>query len=459
MDLTRPRIVPPLDPDFSPAVLCEERFREEAAGSSGEEMVIALERPDGAVSRFQLRILRHGHPQEEEILRHAERVFKFLLWQRGGHRAYIGGPRAIGERIEAEYSAGGRRGFDARLMERIYDRPLEIIPSSPEDVPAERKRDSPLGGHLDGCRIGFDLGASDIKVAALIDGEPVFSEEIVWEPSTETDPAYHRRCILSALRMAAERLPRVDAIGGSAAGVYVDNRVRVASLFRSVPPERYEEVRDIFLSIAEEIGAPLVIVNDGDVAALAGSLSLHANAVLGIALGSSEAAGYVNESGYITGWLNELAFTPIDYSPRAPVEEWSGDRGCGASYLSQQGVFRLAERAGFRLPREVTNAERLKFVQERLEAGEKRTIEIWETIGVYLGYSLAHYAAFYDLEHVLLLGRVTSGSGGRIILGRSEEVLRAEFPSLAARVRIHLPEEAERRVGQAIAAASLPVLS
>jgi len=350
------------------------------------------------------------------------------------------------------------REFDYRFVERVYEKPLEVVPCGVSEVPQEKEAGTPLGRHLDGYRIGFDLGASDLKVAAVANGKPIFSEEIVWEPSEQKNPEYHYKHIIAALRKAAAKLPRVDAIGGSAAGVYVNNRVRVASLFRSIPAERYDEVRDLFLRIREEMGVPLVIVNDGEVAALAGSMSLNENGVLGIALGSSEAVGYVNTEGNITGWLNELAFAPIDYSPDAPIDEWSGDRGCGVSYLSQQGVFRLAQKAGIELPQDVTNAERLKFVQGKLAAGDERAVKIWQSIGIYAGYAIAHYADFYTLRHVLLLGRVTSGEGGRLILEWASKVLRSEFPDLASRIDLHLPDEKSRRVGQAVAAASLPAV-
>jgi predicted NBD/HSP70 family sugar kinase len=318
-----------------------------------------------------------------------------------------------------------------------------------------REAHQPLGRHLDGCRIGFDLGASDLKVSAVIDGQAVFSQEIEWHPREQADPGYHRQLILDALRLAASKLPRLDAIGGSSAGVYIHNRPMVASLFRGVPPERFDEVRRLFVEISESLGVPLEIANDGDVAALAGSMSLGQDAILGLALGSSEAAGYVTSEGTITDWLNELAFAPVDYSPSAPEEEWSGDRGCGASYFSQQAVFRLAPRAGLAIPADRAGTQ-AAFVQEKLEHGDAGAVNIWRTLGVYPGYGIAHYADFYTLRHVLLLGRATSGSGGRLMLDEIRNVLTAEFPALAASLTVHLPDERSRRVGQAIAAASLP---
>jgi predicted NBD/HSP70 family sugar kinase len=342
------------------------------------------------------------------------------------------------------------------MGERVYERAFEVIPCSPDEVPAARESGKLLGRNLEGHRIGFDLGASDRKVSAVVDGKVIYSEEVIWEPRKQTDPEYHYREIMTALKTAASKMPVVDAIGGSSAGVYIDNRPMVASLFRGIPAERFDEIKNLFIRIQREMNVPLDVINDGDVTALAGSMSIEDNGILGIALGSSEAAGYVNLEGRIMGWLNELAFAPVDYSPTAPQDEWSGDRGCGALYFSQQCVFRLAPRAGIDLPSNLTDAERLLFVQEKLEERHEGVLKIWQTMGTYLGYGLAHYADFYDIRHVLLLGRCTSGPGGNLLLEGAKQVLQVEFPALLGSLSLHLPDEKIRRVGQSVAAASLP---
>jgi len=456
-----PQFQPPLDAGFRPAVLANRAFQQEVeASKSGVPLVLGLERADGSISRYKTHVFSKDHPHAGANLFYAERLFKFLLWQRGGYRVYVGGPKSIGEHIARRYSAQGSRAFDFRFMgQDVYGQPFTVISCNPADVPAEREPGRSLGRHLDGYRIGFDLGASDRKVSAVVDGESVYSEEVVWEPTAQADPEYHYREIMAALKTAAAKMPRVDAVGGSSAGVYVNNRPRVASLFRGIPAERYDEIRNLFMRIRDEMGVPLEIVNDGEVTALAGSMSLEDNGVLGIALGSSQAAGYVTLDGSITSWLNELAFAPVDYSPGAPVDEWSGDRGCGALYFSQQCVFRLAPQVGIEMPKGATNAEKLKFVQKELEMGNEGAIKIWQTMGYYLGYAIAHYADFYDLKHVLILGRCTSGSGGQLLLDGANEVLQVEFPETASRLNIQLPDEKSRRVGQSIAAASLPVLN
>lgn len=327
-----------------------------------------------------------------------------------------------------------------------------------DHVPESREAAVALGGHLDGCRIGFDLGASDYKLAAVKEGEAVFTTEIPWDPKKEADPYFHYQRISEGLRLAASHLPRVDAIGGSSAGIYVDNKVMVASLFRAVPPDLFpSKVKPLFLRLREEWGVPFEVANDGDVTALAGGMSLKANGVLGIAMGSSQAVGFLDREGRITGWLNELAFAPVDYRTDAPADEWSGDLGCGAQYFSQQAVVRLAASAGIVLA-PGHPAEQLKQVQALLAKDDPRARGIFETIGVCLGYALAQYAEMYDPRHVLVLGRVTSGVAGDLIVGEARKVLHCEFPELTDRLAIHLPDEKSKRVGQAVAAASLPKL-
>ncbi|MCC7118778.1 MAG: ROK family protein [Anaerolineales bacterium] len=458
MHLIKPKVVPPLDEAFRPAILANRNFQL-AVKPVGVRAVIGLERSAEEFSRFETFIYPEGHPNFDENYQYIERIVKFLLWQRGGHTLYVSGSQKVADHLRETYSAKGARQFDYDFMGKVYQKDFTVIFASEDKIPAAREIGKALGRHMQGNRIGFDLGASDRKVSAVIDGTPIYSEEVVWEPKKHADPQYHYNEVMQALKTAASKLPRVDAIGGSSAGIYIDNRPMVASLFRAIPEERFDEIRNMFLRIRDEMGVPLEIINDGDVTALAGSMSIEDNGILGIALGSSEAAGYVNMEGKIMGWLNELAFAPIDYSSTAPLEEWSGDLGCGATYFSQQCAFRLAPNAGIELPVDVTDAEKLKSVQEKLEAGHDGAKKIWQSMGIYLGYGIAHYAEFYEIKHVLILGRCTSGSGGDLLLEGVKQVFEAEFPELLNKIEINLPSEKLRRVGQSIAAASLPTIA
>jgi len=444
----------PLDPGFQPAVLFNHNYVQ-AARASGRAvpLVLGLEREHGLLSRFAT-VVKPG--ADAATLLFVERIVKFLLWARGGWKLHFGGPKAIGEFIRKTYAARGARKFDCAMMARAYGRKFQVVVTTPGKVPANKESQIAAGGHLQGCRIGFDLGASDYKVSAVVDGVPVFTEETPWDPKNQPDPAYHYHHLSAALHRAAAHLPRVDAIGGSSAGVIVDNEIRVASLLRAVPPRFFPQAAGIFKRIQREWNVPVVVMNDGDVTALAGALSLRRKGVLGIAMGSSQAAGFLDRQGRILGWLNELAFAPVDYNPAAPADEWSGDRGVGALYFSQQAVNKLLPAAGISLPAGLGLPERLKAVQALLARGDDRAAGIYGTIGVYFGYAIAHYADFYDFRYLLILGRVTTGPGGDLVLARARAVLQAEFPEVAAKTNLHLPDEKSRRVGQAVAAASLP---
>jgi predicted NBD/HSP70 family sugar kinase len=428
--------------------------------ASGETPVrLAVEREDGLISVFET-VAPARDTDPEATFRMIERVVKFLLWSRGGWRVHVQGPAAIGKRLKADYAESGPRAFDARVMGGVYERTFEVVLHSPATFPEPREAVHFPGGFLDGFRIGFDLGASDYKVAAVVDGEPVWSEEIPWAPGEQADPEYHFEHIQAGLKKAAEHLPRVDAIGGSSAGILIRRQVRIASLFRSVPAADFEaKVKGLFDGLAAAWGVPFEVINDGEVTALAGRLSLGDTAVLGVAMGSSEAAGFLDEEGHIPGWLDELAFAPVDLNPEAVVDEWSRDRGVGANYFSQQAVGRLALAAGLSFPDGMKLPERLKEVQSLVARGDGPAARVFEQIGEYLGHTIPWYEVFYRFRNLLVLGRVMSGPGGKIIVDRAGEVLRAEYPATAARIRIHLLDEKSRRVGQAVAAASLPEIT
>jgi len=452
----KPSISPVYDQDFLPLGLFFQWY-ERQAEKSQEEMGLALERENGLISTWKTKIL----PLDEKTLPlticFVDRLVKFLLWQKGAFKIYFYGPEIIYQQIKERYYSQGERAFDVDLMSTVYEQPFSVIKIRKEELPEEQQSPIFLGGHVDGSRLGFDLGASDFKVAALQDGQVVFSEEIPWNPQEEADPAYHYEHLQAGLKKAAARLPRVEAIGGSAAGIYINNQVRIASLFRSVSRELFDQkVKYFFLDLQRHWGVPLVVINDGEVTALAGYLSLNQPAILGVAMGSSEAGGYIDPSGHLPGWLDELAFAPVDLNPEAARDDWSGDRGVGAMYFSQQAVNKLAKTAGFNFLEEMKLPERLKEIQLLAEKGQPAACQIFKDIGTYLGYTAQLYSLFYDYHHLLILGRVTSGRGGELIKEQAETVLKTDFPQLAESISIHLSDEKSRRIGQAVAAATLP---
>ncbi|MDO5111798.1 MAG: ROK family protein [Clostridia bacterium] len=442
---------PLLDPDFIPFGVWAQAYLKGA----DEPFRIAVERDHGLISVYETRLRGRGF--EAANYRYAERMVKLLLWSVGGHKVYLNGNQDVIAKIRAAYAPTGERAFDAGFMRDVYERPLKIVSCDDAAFPRANERTLHVGGHTNGCRIGFDAGGSDRKVSAVIDGKTVYSEEVVWHPKTSEDPQYQYDGIVAAFQAAAAKLPRVDGIGVSSAGVFIGNAPMVSSLFIKVPKERREEVKTIYDRAAMEIGnVPIVVANDGDVTALAGSMSLGRGCVMGLAMGTSEAVGYVDQAGNILGWFNELAFAPVDLYESAARDEWSTDAGVGCKYFSQDAVIRLAPAAGIALSDKLTLAEKLKEVQKLAESGHAPALDIFRTIGVYLAHTLCLYETLYDIRSLLVLGRVASGTGGDLIVSECRRVLREEYPALNEKLTVTLPDEKFRRVGQAMAAASLP---
>ena len=441
---------PKLDPTFIPFGIWRQAYLKDAK----QPIAIALEREKGRISVHHTFI--HGtEAMLDADYRYVERFVKFLLWSVGGFRIYVCGCSPIAKKLQAEYSAEGNRAFDYVTFHQIYERTMEILDLPLEECPQAAEAPQPIGGYTDGCRIGFDAGGSDRKVSAVIDGECIYSEEVVWFPKLQEDPTYHFEHIVEAMKTAASKMPRVDAIGVSSAGVFIGNAPMISSLFIKVPQDRREEVKSIFDRAAAEIGnVPIVVANDGDVSALAGAMGLDTGRVMGLAMGTSEAVGYVDEDRRVLGWLNELAFAPVDLQAGAMQDEWSGDYGVGCKYFSQDAVIKLAPVAGIELDPTLSPAEKLKVVQGLMAQDDPRAQAIFETIGAYLAYTVVQYTQIYSIGHLMLLGRVMSGKGGDTILAVCNQILAEEFPEVGCQVI--LPDEKTRRVGQSAAAASLP---
>ena len=371
---------PVLDPEFIPLL----KFNEAFLAGATKPVSIAVERADGQMATCHTKI--YGTPEKAEADHYyINRLVKTILWMKGGFKIYVAGDKDTYDYLSQAYSAQGEQAFDWDYMANIFEKPFEVVFC--DQVPQAKDAPKAMGGHLEGCRIGFDAGGSDRKVSAVIDGETVFSEEVVWFPKITADPDYHYDGIVSALKTAAAHMPRVDAVGVSSAGIYINNRTMSASLFLKVPKDLYDaKVKDIYIrAITDTFGdIPYAVINDGDVSALAGTMSLGDNNVLGIAMGTSEAVGYVDAEGRVTGWLNELAFVPVDAAPDAMRDEWSGDIGCGVKYFSQDSVIKLAPRAGIELDEGLSPAEKLKVVQGLMAQDDPRAAQVYESIGVYL---------------------------------------------------------------------------
>ena len=448
--------IPQLDEAFIPMGPWMIAYEKEA----DRPVAIAIEREEGKVSVFETKLRDAAF--EEANIRYLERYIKFCLWSVGGWKVTVCGCDEEAAKVREEYVLDGPRDFDVNFMMNTYERPFEFEICAPEDLPKANDTDKSVGGHLEGCRIGFDAGGSDRKVSAVIDGETVYSEEVVWHPKLSEDISYQYDGIVDSFKTAASKMPRVDGIGVSTAGLLIGNAPMVSSIFLKISRDNWDEVKTVYDRAAKEIGdVPIVVANDGDVTALAGAMSMDVAPVMGIAMGTSEAGGYVNADRNVLGWFNELAFAPVDLNQESMADPWSGDNGVGATYFSQDSVIKLAPAAGIELDEALAPAEKLKVVQSILEGAEddprrEGAVKIFKTIGCYLAHTLILYGLFYDLKYVLILGRVASGLGGEILVEECNRVLSDEYPETAEQITVMLPDEKMRRVGQSVAAASLP---
>ena len=442
--------IPELDREFIPL----NKFNETFLKTADKPFSIAIERNDGQIHIRDTFI--HGDEAHADAdLYYIDRLVKFELWHKGGFRIYVKGDDSLYQKLKLAYAPDGPRAFDHDFFGGIYQKEFEIIKC--DELPERFEIKKSIGGHFKGHRIGVDFGGSDYKVAAVIDGEAVYSNETVWNPKINSDPDYHLSNVTAAMKEAAAHLPHVDAIGVSSAGIIANNRVLAAQLYGQVPKEFFNSrIRDIYDQAVKEIGEniPYEVINDGDVAALAGSISMGRNNLLGLALGTSFTGGYVDKEGHLSNWISELAFAPVDASPKAAADVWSDDIGVGVQYFCQEAVIKLSSAAGISLDEHETPAKKLKAVQILLDEGHEGAAAIFRSIGCYLGHTVPYYFDIYRVDSILLLGRVVSGKGGDIILETANKVLQEEYPEVP--VELLLPDEKTRRLGQSVAAASLP---
>merc|ERR1719258_676545 len=408
------------------------------------------------------------------------------IWRCGASSLELAGPKGICEQFKAAYSKGGTYEFEAGVMPKANGTPDKVfevkIVGSAGDLPPAKDTPQECGKDANGCRLAFDLGKSDIKTVAIKDGEVLDSAETEWDV-TNPDPQYHFDAIVDAMKKTIERAKAkgfgdIQAVGGSATGtVGGNNEATWCDIFPNVPPKVYKEkVVDIFQRLAKAVAGdvPLKVINDGEVTALAAYQKIKAGNIMGISMGSSEGGGYSNGDGNLMGWINELCYIRLDLNPKAPTDPWTKGAHTGIShmYLGQRGATKLAAKGGVKVPDNLkyphkdmckitheNHAQCLKLIQEAMKDPEQeaKVKEIYETVGVYLGYGLGQYCEFYKIDHVMILGRVSKGKGGDIMLDTAKKVLEEEFPDYK-HIQFHTADDHFKAVGQCIAAAALPTI-
>lgn len=486
------KVEAPLDAGFRPLVLGKRKYIE-AASRCNDKISWALLR-EGGCARYELPVFPSDHDDVDASIYLAGVLIQEMLWQRSAYELQLAGPEKICLALKADFSLGGRYDFEVKSMPRVCgttDKPFKVEIKADASA-LEPSKDTPVecGTEANGCRLAFDLGKSDIKTVAVKDGKVEYSKETEWDV-TNSDPDYHYKAIRDALLVAKQHLDRVDAVGGSATGtISLDNGATWCDIFPNVPAELYQEkVVDIFRRLAKDIAgeAPLKVINDGEVTALAAVQRINSlrkeksvdsgsvGNVMGISMGSSEGAGYANAQGNLTGWINELCYVKLDMNPEAPLDPWScAHRGLSHMYLGQRGATKLAGKAGLQVPpnqvyphddmcqiKHDIHADCLKNIQKAMQSADldqKAAAEkIYRTVGVYLGYALAQYREFYKIDHLMILGRVSKGEGGDMMLQTAREVLEKEFDG-EGHIEFYTADDEFKAVGQCIAAAALPIV-
>lgn len=481
--IVKPKVAAPLDPGFAPVVLGKRQYLQ-AAKDCKDTLDWALPRADGC-ARYSLPVFPEGSDDAEASVYLAGVLIQEMIWQRSASELQLAGPTKICETLKQAFSKGGAYEYEAGSMPNVCgtpDKAFEVKIVDKAALPEAKDAPQVCGKDASGCRLAFDLGKSDIKTVAVKDNEVLDSAETEWDV-TNVDPEYHFKAITDAMRKTIDRAVakdpsyKIQAVGGSATGtVSADNDATWCDIFPNVPPDVYKEkVVGIFKRIAKDVAGdvPLKVINDGEVTALAAVQKLKGlGNVMGISMGSSEGGGYANADGNLLGWINELCYIRLDLNPEAPTDPWTkgAHRGISHMYLGQRGATKLAAKAGVKVPenlvyphadmctiRHENHAQALKMIQEAMKdpAQEPQVKQLYETCGVYLGYGLAQYSEFYKIDHVMILGRVSKGAGGDLMLATAKRVLETEFPEYAG-ITFHTADDHFKAVGQCIAAAALP---
>jgi len=441
---------PVFDEDFYPL----KKFFDEYLKGAKKPVVIALYRNQGYVSVYNTFI--YGTADKEELdSYYIQRLVKLLLYTKGGYKVVICGDNRVTSYVKRIFSKTGKRAFDNELMERVYDNYFEIVYIPANSAPSENESSSAVNIDKNGNRIGMEINQEFISAVALCNGGLVFSGKEKWEPQANSKPEYHCKFIADMIQKAASKLEKVDCIGVSSAGIHIDNKTMISSLYSLVSDRDFEKkIKNIYIDIASDLETRLRVENDGDVTALAGAQIIDSGNVLGIILGASEGSGYVDKNRNITGWLNELAFAPVACSDSAVFDSWSGDYGCGGQYLSDSAVARLAYKAGFSFEKSLNDTQKREQLQKALQENDQKAIKVFSDIGIYLGHIIPLYAQIYEISHIMLLGEIMASKSGEIIIESAKKVLCEEYPE-CCNIVLHLPEETVIKEGLSFAAASL----
>lgn len=415
------------------------RYRSAAPGSG--RFAVRFERPDRASLCFRTGLVGSASP---ELVRYVRTYVHNRLWAAGARRVVVDCGPDLFAALKSCFDPGGQYYHQAEMMSRVYRGPFEIVRGPVVDRSDEGSGVPAQGDPKRGRHIGVDLGGSDVKVVAMRDGELLHHEKMDWRPRG----MMRGRQVLDVVEdmvgraLSAARLGRIDGIGLSTAGIVVGNRVVVSGIFSGLAAEEFDGwVAPMGAKLSRAFGgAPTQVAHDGDMTPLWAYVHMGIKRVLGLSLGTGLGAGFVDEHGQVSGMLCEVGKTILDMDAEAPEHIYNKTRGAALHYCSQNAVFRLAEGAGIALDHVDMLAEKLRRVQALVDSGDRSATAVFEAVGRDLAVAVAEFHDYFHMAHVVLVGRVTAGRGGEILLASADAALKRDFPEVADEVRLHVPD-------------------
>jgi len=277
--------------------------------------------------------------------------------------------------------------------------------------------------------IGVDIGGTKVAAGVVDDAGRVIDTERRSTPGNDIEQT--ERVIAEVVSELAKR-HEVVAVGIGAAGWIANDRATV--LFSPHLAWRNEPLRD---ALADRIGSPVTVENDANAAAWAEyrfGAARDARVVVCVTLGTGIGGGLV-----VSGVLYRGAYgVGTEYGHMTVVPDGRrcacGNRGCWEMYASGTALARDAQELADISP---VAAHRLlelaggdhdaltgPLVTQAAREGDPAAVEIYTTMGQWLGRGLANLAAIID-PVVFVIGGGVSEAGDLLIVPARETFKRS----------------------------------
>lgn len=314
-----------------------------AADPGASPLILRLRCPDGTLRDYALSLPSWESEAEKDFLRGflCAHVYNLLSAFSGREIRFFcdGAAAALAAEVPACFvrpdGLGKVRSIARRICGelRFSTAPLaDRVPLSDAENPAQTDLPASLRGLIaeaaHGGIVGLDVGGSDIKLAAALDGRLLYTEEYDWNPAASPTAEGITQPILDLLRAARSRLEaaggQLDAVGLSFPDIVMGDRIVGGETpktkgMRENPALDYEQEFAKLRELKREIlalcapGGRCRICNDGSMAAFTAAAELAAGGADADIRGGVIAHSLGTDLG--TGWL-----LPDGSIPPIPLE-------------------------------------------------------------------------------------------------------------------------------------------